>query len=241
MYVIVPMAGDGERFKEAGMGPYKPFISILGESILERTVASVPDHLVTNYIFGIREDHNRLYSVKEKLQEIYPECLVVLLPRTKGNLETALMTCELARVPEDESVLFLDCDNPFYLEGVDNYISGKAPIKLCGFSNHELSDKWCYVNRVGGRVKSVHEKDPSSAGTMPLALIGFFHFETAQIFKELAHQVLEGDITTKGEAYMSLSIARALQQGIDVAVIDVDKFYPLGTPEDVRQTIENLY
>ena len=232
------MAGDGSRFKGHGLGDYKPLIKIDNTTLVERTINSFDPNKISSLTFGIRIEHEKKFKVTKQLKKIWPTCNVVTMPRTKGNLETCLKTLLHAKIPPEESVVFVDCDNPFDKTNIlDICFENGCSICLLGFIDHERSNKWCYVSHNNNLVTGVYEKNIASAGCDAIALIGFFAFKYARCFEEIAKYVLQENTGVKGEFYTSQSIKESLCRGEKIAVLIADGFVPMGTAEDVKKIL----
>ena len=232
------MSGDGTRIQGSGLGEYKPFIKIGKNFLVEKTVKSIRPNSITSLTFGIRIDHEQKYSVKSTLKKIWNDCEVVQMGKTRGNLETCLKTLQKASVPKDDPVVFIDCDNPFGKPDILNVcFEGNVDICLLGFRDLEFSNKWCYVNHKNYLVSSVHEKNFAAAGDDPVALIGFFAFQKARHFQDVAEYILSSVPEDTGEHYTSQAIQESLKMGKKVRLLMIDNFVPMGTAEDIKKIL----
>ena len=55
MKILIPMAGNGSRFKTAGYPKPKPFIEVVGKTMIERVVENLG--IEHEFIFLTRSDH----------------------------------------------------------------------------------------------------------------------------------------------------------------------------------------
>jgi len=108
--LLLPIAGNGQRFIDAGYKLPKPLIEINGKTILDRSLESVNiDNC--NLIFIIREDHVKEHNLNLVLRSKYKDCKIVIIP---GLTEGALCTCLLAEE-------LIDNDNPLMIFTPDCY------------------------------------------------------------------------------------------------------------------------
>ena len=56
MNIVIPMAGSGKRFVEAGYTKPKPFIDVLGESMILRVLNNL-NYIGARFILIIRREH----------------------------------------------------------------------------------------------------------------------------------------------------------------------------------------
>ena len=108
--LLLPIAGNGQRFIDAGYKLPKPLIEIDGKTILDRSLESVNTDNC-NLIFIIREDHVKEHNLNLVLRSKYKNCKIVIIP---GLTEGALCTCLLAEE-------LIDNDNPLMIFTPDCY------------------------------------------------------------------------------------------------------------------------
>ena len=68
--IVIPMAGEGSRFVNAGYTFPKPMIEIHQKPMIQLIVESLG--LKGNFIFIVREDHLKKYNIQSLLQIISP-------------------------------------------------------------------------------------------------------------------------------------------------------------------------
>ena len=241
MHVMIPMAGEGKRFKGSGLGEYKPFVKVAGKELVKRTVESLHVDTVSSLTFGIRDTHEKKFLVSSNLKNWWPECKIVAMGSTRGNLETCYNMLA-SSPPINDSIVFIDCDNPFQNKNIllDCFSHGED-ICLLGFKDYEKSGKWCYVQHEENNVTSVHEKDCSYTENVPTALIGFFAYKTSDLFVQLTQEIIKDNDLVKGELYISQSVKKALEKGLKVRLFTVENFIPMGTANDVKKANENMH
>jgi dTDP-glucose pyrophosphorylase len=84
---------------------------------------------------------------------------------------------------------------------------------------------------VGDRVVRTAEKQPISDH----ALIGAYGFGSARTFFAAAHEiVLRNERTGNGEFYVSSVYNHLLRQGRAIRLVDADRYWSMGTPEELR-------
>ena len=62
MNILIPMAGDGKRFKDIGYNLPKPLIDVAGKPMVQRVVENL--NINGQYIFIVRKDHCEKYNIK---------------------------------------------------------------------------------------------------------------------------------------------------------------------------------
>lgn len=75
MQIIIPMTGNGSRFKKAGYKNLKPFINILNKPLIEWVVKMFPNE--ENIVFICREEHvQQMPEIEMILKRIKPTCSI---------------------------------------------------------------------------------------------------------------------------------------------------------------------
>jgi tRNA(Ile)-lysidine synthase len=95
MNFVIPMAGRGQRFFDAGFEVPKMLIEAKGKILLEWSVDSLPLELCSKLIFVLLEDHEKNYGLSEiilqKYTGNYEIHFVFLAETTRGQAETVLL------------------------------------------------------------------------------------------------------------------------------------------------------
>lgn len=250
--VVVLLAGRGSRFADVSALP-KPMIPTgNGQTILERTLASVPwlSTVPRNHLwFVVLEEHVLSHHIDEWLQQRYGRDVNVLILKhvTRGNLVTARIAVDHIikhgdaqnGSPRQYPLLILDGDNAydgstvvdtFHREEVGNFAN------VYYFKQENPDSHWCFVG-IGkdNRVNFLKEKERVVGTAHPM--IGVFYFRSLDLFRDAALSVLNTGTTVKHEFYMSQAVDHLVRQG-DLSPVfgyEVRSVVPLGTPEDVKK------
>ena len=79
MNILIPMAGEGSRFKSAGYTFPKPLIEVNGKPMIQCVVENLD--FDANYIFLVRAEHLDKYNIKSVLKfEVVTVLKLVELP-----------------------------------------------------------------------------------------------------------------------------------------------------------------
>ena len=113
--VIVPMAGEGQRFKSVGIKLAKPLIDVNGIPMFReslKSLDSIPASMI-NYFFVIRKDSPDFGKLTQQIFDFDESSKVIVLEsKTQGATETVL-TAE-PYLDSELPLLILDCDIRFY-------------------------------------------------------------------------------------------------------------------------------
>lgn len=243
MNILVLMAGKGKRFTDEGYTTPKPLLKVNGKTILQWTTESCP---YINHDGTGQSDNIKLYfaalqehidmGLVDFLYSVYGKNIhIILFPElTRGNLETAYISCGVMNSPTDE-LLVLDSDNKYSGTGIKSFISdlpkNKDTAAIFVFNNTEqtLPNKWANAKLKGKRVIGIREKDDTWV-SFP-SLIGIFYFSSTKFFTDSADKILKEFTPVKGEYYMSMVPTHTTAKVYGHTVTDV---VALGTPHDVK-------
>ena len=110
--IIIPMAGEGKRFKEEGVLEPKFMIKVKNKTLFEWSIDSLPINIAKKIIFVCLEKHEKDFKISKFINDImdekYPNCkyeLVYLKQTTRGQVETVLQTKHLIR-PENVLIIY---------------------------------------------------------------------------------------------------------------------------------------
>lgn len=185
LIVVVPMAGDGQRFKDAGYETPKPLIEVDGKPLFMHAVDSLKfTHLDdVEYVFMCREEHNVDNKLSEKISSCVKNSHVFYIKeKTRGSLETimkALYAYEtsLGIISDDTKILSIDCDFGFdcntFIDIVEYQVTVSHFCHPCLMTFYAKDPKYSFVEpetiygyaepgAIYGTVKRTAEKIPIS-------------------------------------------------------------------------------
>jgi len=236
--VVIPMAGEGSRFRDAGYTFPKPLIEIDKKPMIQWVIESLnlPD---ANYIFIVQEEHNKRYKLGKVLRLLVPDCTIISLPRaTQGACETVLFATE--DIDNDVPLLIANSDQFLDDVPIAQHLKYLAHRKADGvlFTFESVHPKWSFVYKdADDVVKYVTEKDPVSKE----ASTGIYYFSKGSEFVKYANQMISKDIRVNNEYYIAPVYNEYLEDAKDVQTFQLsnDSFWGLGTPEDLTYFLTN--
>ncbi len=221
--LVLPIAGAGSRFADAGYDTPKPFIDIDGMTMVERAISNLPE--VDQIVLIALNKHWRY--IPEKLQYN-----VVGLERVTAGEACSVLAAENV-VPDDNEMIVADCDQ--WLDwSPDHFLSYMRRVGADGGMTvfHGLRSHWSYVHldSLMG-VESVIEKVPVSDH----AVAGVRYFQNAgTAFGALDQMVSE---PVEGEYHLGAVFNDLIRYGKRIVAYPVPRVYSLGTPEEMRETL----
>jgi HAD superfamily hydrolase (TIGR01509 family) len=234
MNVLVPMAGAGSRFEQAGYSFPKPLIEVNGKPMIQVVVENL--NIDANYIFVVQKSHREKYNLDSLLNLITPNCKVIEVDEiTEGAACTALLAKE--HINNDSPLFFANSDqfaqwdsNEFmYKMNETDADGGIVTFKNC-------HPKWSFA-RVDKKnnVSEVAEKNPISDN----ATVGYYYWKHGSDFVKYAEQMIQKNIRVNNEFYVCPVFNEAIADNKIIKSFNIEKMWGLGTPEDLDFFIKN--
>lgn len=238
LHIIMPMAGEGSRFRNAGWTTPKPLIQLHGKALFEHAIDSVKiDGAPMKYSFIVRAEHIKANKIDQGIKELLPEASVFSVEKTtRGAVETCLVAEEA--IADDDAVVVMDCDLEFSSERYKQLIKESLETNakeahggaLVSFESTEPRYSYAEVNE-NGLVTRTAEKEPISKH----ALCGAYFFASGADFKRVARKLLDEPVMTKPEFYVSLLYNYLLAEGAPVRIAPMEMYRSYGTPEELNK------
>ena len=227
--ILIPMAGAGSRFKEAGYIFPKPLIEINNKPMIQFVVDSLK--LEGNYIFIVQKEHQIKYNINSVLKILKPNCKIIELDKvTEGAACTALLAKK-----------FINNNNPLIIANSDQYIEWDSIKSMYNFNSKKIDGsiltfeaihpKWSYAKvDENNLVTEVAEKKVISKN----ATTGIYYWKKGNDYVKYAEQMIKKNIRVNNEFYVCPVFNEAILDKKKIIIDQVDKMYGLGTPEDLN-------
>lgn len=232
--VVIPMAGAGSRFVNAGFSFPKPLISIGEKPMIQLALENL--NVSANFIFIVRRDHYETYNLESMLKIIAPGCQIII---SDGVTEGACCSTLLAEQ-------YIDNDAPLLIANSDQYIEWEsgaffhamnAPHIDGGILTFENTHpKWSYIRLdEHGNVAVLREKEVISNQ----ATVGIYYWTRGADYVRYAKQMIAKNIRVNNEFYVAPVYNEAIADGLKFKSYVVDKMWGLGTPEDLQHFLNH--
>ncbi len=229
--VVILAAGRGQRFSDAGVTVPKPLLEFHGRRLLEHaldTAEGLRDSdgfslhgqlIVVTTDAVAAEAHRAMNAGRIKGRRV-----VAVSEVQPGPVWSALLA--LAHLPEQEPVIFMDCDN-FYSARRLPLPVGANFTTVATLEPGEDSSAFCCV--VNARLRE-------KTGETKLVVTGIYGFETAWRFRGAALDVLQRGFDDAPMSAVLQRAADAAETGLQFSL--VDGWLPVGTPSQMRRANE---
>lgn len=239
MQILMPMAGSGRPFHEAGQKFPKPLIEVLGHPMAAYAIKSsrpAEDH---RFIFVANAADRQDFHLDSVLKLLAPGCAIVQTERPTGG---ALCTAMLA-------VDHIDPDQPLLVCNGDQWLTGGVQAALADFRARDLDvgivtftamhPRWSFVRLdEDDMVVETAEKDPISEH----ATVGVYYYRTGAMFLRAAEKSLMKNTLVNGQFFIVPSINQLILENARVGHFKIPNsdFHPLGVPEDVQRFLDHF-
>tara|TARA_B110000027_G_scaffold114982_1_gene124904 strand:- start:12331 stop:13707 length:1377 start_codon:yes stop_codon:yes gene_type:complete len=235
MNVLIPMAGAGKRFVDAGFVFPKPIIEIKNKPMIQWVIDSLK--INANYIFIIQKEHQEKFNIKSVLKILKPDCQIIELDHvTEGAACTTLLAKK-----------YINNDNPLIISNSDQYIKWNSSKSLYNFSTKKhdgailtfeaIHPKWSYAKcDEKNFVSEVAEKKVISKN----ATVGVYYWKKGSDYVKYAEKMIKKNIRVNNEFYVCPVYNEAIKDNKKIVIEAVDEMHGLGTPEDLNNFIQYL-
>ncbi len=232
--MLVPLAGAGRLFEEAGEVFPKPLVEIGGYPMIQVVCDDLACDLDQQFIFVIRQSDEQQFALREVLELIKPDCEIVVVDADTGGAAcTALLAVE-----------HIDNDTPLVIANADQHIGGE----FRRFINHALNTdvdgsmivfesihpKWSFVRcDADGYAVEVAEKRPISRN----ATAGVYYFKEGSEFVDACKNMIRKDAQVMGQYFICPCYNEMILKGLKIPVFPISKdvVFPFSSPDDVKE------
>ena len=231
--VLIPMAGAGSRFANAGFTFPKPLIDVRGKPMVQVVVENM--NMEANFIFIVQKEHYEKYNLQYMLQLVAPGCKIVQVDGvTEGAACTVLMAKEL--INNDDKLFMINSD--LFIEWNSNEVMySLAADQIDGgiLTFESTHPKYSYVKTDdNGFAAEVVEKKVISN----MATVGAYYWTKGSDFVKYAEKMVSENRRVNNEFYVAPVYQEAIDDGKKIKIKNIEKFWSLGTPEDLTTFLQ---
>jgi dTDP-glucose pyrophosphorylase len=237
--IVLPIAGRGSRFVQAGYAQPKPLIPVHGRPMIEVVVDNLRPKRPHRMIFLVLREHLDHWGMEAVLGRAAPGCRVVPVDAvTEGAACTVLLAAGL--IDNGESLMIANTDQ-YVAVDIDEYLAASDSAQCDGLiMTFPASDpKWSYVrkNELGTVIEVVEKKVVS-----PEATVGIYNFRRGADFVRAARRMIAKDLRVNGEFYVAPAYNELIGEGAVVRSFEIEAegvgMHGLGTPEDLERFLQ---
>lgn len=236
--IVMPMAGLGSRFRDAGYKLPKPLIDVMGRPMYAWATESLPLDKSTRLIFILLASQPECPELTRDIQQRYAKHspIIVTVPElTAGQAITVLRAKEF--INNNEPCLIHNADTAFDVDHswVENAWRENMDGALLVFNSNEK--RWSFSREnAAGFVDEVREKEVIS----PWASTGTYWFRRGSDFVRMAESRLHSGRREAAEYYVGPLYNDMIATGAKVKNYPIRKLYCFGTPDDLTTTLKQI-
>lgn len=238
--IVIPMAGAGSRFVEAGYKDPKPFIDVDGKTMIERVLENL-QYPGARYILIIRKEHlEQRLDLAGKIQKQNNVIFVTVDKLTEGAVCTVLKARKL--INNDVPLMIANSDQIVDVDiakFIDECKSKALDGSIMTFIDKERNPKWSFAKvDENNLVTQVKEKQLISN----IATVGIYLFSRGQYFVDSAIDMIVENDRVNNEFYVCpvYNYAIAVGKKIGIHNIGFNQMHGMGTPKDLKIYLEYL-
>lgn len=236
--IVIPMAGRGSRFSNAGYVLPKPLIEVHGKPMIEFVTHNIAPKEEYRFIYLCLQEHLDKYDLENRLKQIEPNCIVVPVDHvTEGAACTVLLAEKY--IDNADPMMIANSDQYVDIE-IDEYLKaldGKDGLIMTMYAD---DPKWSFVKIDDNElVTMVREKEVISNE----ATVGIYNFAHGSDFVKYAHQMIDKNIRVNNEFYVAPVYNEMIEDKKAIGIYNIgaedDGMYGLGIPEDLNKFLAN--
>ncbi len=238
--IVIPMAGKGSRFQDAGYTFPKPLIDIMDQTMIEVVVKNLKPKCRHKYIFIVQKEHYEKYDLYHVLQNATDNKFEII--QIDGVTEGAACTVltALQYINNDDDLLIANSDQ-FIESNINEFIDYGRKKNLDGLimTFKASHPKWSYA-RVDehDKVIEVAEKKVIS----DKATVGIYYFKNGKDYVTGAQAMIEKEIRVNTEFYVCPVYNELILSDKKIGIFDITakQMHGLGTPEDLTLFLKKI-
>lgn len=228
--IVIPMAGRGSRFAQAGYKNPKPLIDIYGHPMIEYVVKNITPSCEHRFIFICQQEHLEKFALRDALKAMAPTCEIVTVDHiTEGAACTVLLAEQY--IDNDDPMMIANSDQ-FVDTDINTYLAAMGSMDGLIMTMPADDPKWSFIKYdENGFVTMVREKEVISNE----ATVGIYNYKHGSDFVKYAHQMIAKNIRVNNEFYVAPVYNEMVEAGLKIGYHNVgSNMYGIGIPEDLN-------
>lgn len=232
--IVIPMAGRGSRFAEAGYKNPKPLIDIYGHPMIEYVTKNITPKCEHRFIYICQEEHLVKFHLDDELKKMSPNCEIVTIDHiTEGAACTVLLA---EKYINNQDALMIANSDQYVDCNIDQYLGKLGNDDGLIMTMPADDPKWSFIKYdEDGYVQMVREKEVISSE----ATVGIYNYKHGSDFVKYAHQMIDKNIRVNNEFYVAPVYNEMIADRKKIVFENVGKsMYGLGIPSDLNYFME---
>ena len=232
--IVIPMAGHGSRFRNAGFDLPKPLIPVHGIPMIRLVIENLKPSQSHRFIFLCLQEHLDTYDLEKTLRSWVEDPVIVSVNEvTQGAACTVLLA--KAYIDSDDPMMIANSDQ-WVDVNIDDYIASMGNSDGLIMTMKADDPKWSFVRLDDERkITEVVEKVVVSDE----ATVGIYDFKSGKDFVRSAEEMIEADLRVNGEFYVAPVYNQLIRAGKEIGFYNIGSegagMYGIGLPEDLAK------
>ncbi len=239
---LIPMAGLGQRYVDAGYSTPKPLLLVNGLPMIIRAANALP--VADRYIFVCRREHVQAFDLQNLFAQHFSDFTIIALDAlTEGQAATCMQAKDA--IPENAMLTVGASDNDMiYAPSSVAHLENDQTVDgwVWTFRNHACTLQkpndygWVQLKPNSKMVEHVSCKQTISDNPQnDHAIIGAFTFKKAKHFFDSITKMINANDRINNEFYLDVAINHAIGNGLKIHVLEVEQYISWGTPRDYEK------
>jgi dTDP-glucose pyrophosphorylase len=233
--LIIPAAGEGQRFKVAGFDSPKPLIKVKGTPMIMWVVQNFNLTEKDEVIIIQQSKHELAMQLKKYLISVKASIKFVTVEGlTLGPAKTVMHATSF--VNKENAVIVANSDQ-YVSQGLKEFVGKIRNSKNSGLilTMAANGNKWSYVKRDNRNVKILEVREKVEISRE--ATVGIYGWSNSKLMIDGFNEMFSKNDLANGEFYVAPSYNYLIKKGIEVLPFFIgdhsEAVHGLGTPEDL--------
>jgi dTDP-glucose pyrophosphorylase len=235
MNIVVPMAGRGSRFTQAGYSLPKPLLPVLGQPMIDVVIKNLRPSTPHRFIFICQQEHLQAFDLEPVLRSAGNDTVIVPIEYvTEGAACTVLLAEKY--INNLQPLMIANCDQ-YIATSIDSYLQNMEEGDFDGYIMTMTADdpKWSYIrlNEKKSITEVVEKKVVSNEAT-----VGIYNYRHGSDFVKATHAMMAANDRTNNEFYVAPAFNYMIVTDKRVGFMNIGAeragMYGLGVPEDLE-------
>ena len=235
---IMPMAGEGLRFKKAGYDIPKPLIDVKGKPMFIRSAQCMPD--ADLWIFITQKKFLENGQIDKEIKKNFKNYNIISVDQTtEGQASTSSLAGKYLK--NDDQVFINACDS-FIKFNFDTYLTQIKKYDVLVFTakcneihlNNPNAYGWVRNNKEG--TLEISCKKPFNEKPVDeKPIVGTFFFNKSKFFINSINLLFKKKNKIRNEYYLDMAIEESIKLGLKVGEILVDNYIDWGNYNELEK------
>lgn len=245
MNILIPMAGDGNRFKENGYVTPKPLLPTFDRKTKQelpmvicatKNLPGAEDE--RNTVIFIDRDFHKKQGVEDEIKKYWKAAKFITLDKlTDGQAATCLMAKDI--IDNDDELMIGPCDCGMNVNADEfNELKKTCDCVVFTFTGNDSVTQnpnaygWMETDEAGNIIKASVKKAISQNPENDPAVTAVFWFKHGKSFVKATEDMIAANDRINNEFYVDEVINFIKKNGLKAKIFKVDKYFCWGTPKD---------